>query len=131
MMAYYSTGKQFSDLFAELGLTGDEHIAIDYAPRSKAGDGASINSIHPRGASGGPFLDLGRKGTLSDFARGEPYEGRLAGIFIERDDRHHALLAVKIDFLVAAIRAHAPGKRKDYRRVRSQMRLKKRALQAR
>jgi hypothetical protein len=108
MNKYYSTGKAFPDLFASLELSGHEHIAIAHANRSVDPDGVGVNSVYPRGMSGGPFIDLGRNSSLADLARKEPFQGRLAGMLIEKYDEHDALVAVKIDLIVTAIQATPP-----------------------
>lgn len=106
---YYSTGKTYGQLFSSLGLTGDEHIAIDHANRSADANGVGVNSVYPRGMSGGPFVDLGRNSSPADLARKTPFEGRLAGMLIEKYDERDALVAVKIDLIVSAIRATPPN----------------------
>lgn len=105
---YYSTSKAYRHLFSSLGLSGENHIAIDHANRSVDPDGVGQNSVYPRGMSGGPFIDLGRNSSPADLARKEPFEGRLAGVLIEKHDKQDALLAVKIDLIVGAIRATPP-----------------------
>lgn len=105
---YYSTGKAFRQLFSSLGLTGEEHIAIDHANRSADASGVGVNSVCPRGMSGGPFIDLGRNSSPADLARKEPFQGRLAGMLIEKYDEHDAVVAVKIDLIVSAVRAKPP-----------------------
>lgn len=102
---YYSTGKAFRQLFSSLGLTGEAHIAIDHANRSADASGLGVNSVYPRGMSGGPFIDLGRNSSPADLARKKPFQGRLAGMLIEKYDEHDAVVAVKIDLIVSAIRA--------------------------
>ncbi len=105
---YYSTGKAFPGLFSSLGQSGQEHIAIDHANRALDAEGVGVNSVYPRGMSGGPFIDLGRNSSPGDLARKTPFEGRLAGMLIEKYDERDALLAVKIDLIVNAIRATSP-----------------------
>ena len=105
---YFSTGKAFPGLFSSLGLSDQEHIAIDHANRAVDADGVGVNSVYPRGMSGGPFIDLGRNSSPGDLVRKTPFEGRLAGMLIEKYDERDALLAVKIDLIVNAIRATSP-----------------------
>ena len=99
LQQYTAMGKEKQELFQSLGLTGEHHIAVEYENRSRDEGGMEVNSVSPRGMSGGPMFDLGAKGTVADLSRHEPYAGRLAGIIIEKYDEHKVLIAVKIGFL--------------------------------
>lgn len=99
--AYYSTGKLRPGW---LGLSGNDHIVIEQEGRSAGGDGVEVNTVHLRGLSGGPVLDLGRQSSMSDLASTAPYAGRLAGIFIEGHEDVELLLSTKLDSLLTMLR---------------------------
>jgi hypothetical protein len=104
---YTAIGKEKPELFESLGLNGEQHIAIQYEDRALDANGVEVNSVYPRGMSGGPMFDLG-KVAVADLSRSEPYDGRLAGIIIEKDESDKVLIAVKIDFLFQCIASPPP-----------------------
>jgi hypothetical protein len=102
---YYATGRSVPGLYGRLRLTGDDHICIKYEKRSRTADGEWVNSIFPRGMSGGPLIDLGAQSPPTDTSISELFTGRLSGVFLECYEDENVLLSVKISLLVDRIRA--------------------------
>ncbi len=104
--SYASTGKQMPDLYIEIGLSGNDHIAIEHKSQSLDRDGNKVNSYAPRGMSGGPLIDLGKMVSPSDLGRATPFSGKLAGVLIEKYEAREAILSVKIQHVIHSIQSH-------------------------
>jgi hypothetical protein len=104
---YYGTGRTVADLYQRLEISGDDHISFKYEEQSRTVEGACVNSIYPRGMSGGPVIDLGAQSPPTDNTTTEAFDGRLSGIFIECYEDTRVLLSVKINLLLEKIRARA------------------------
>lgn len=104
---YYSTWKAMPELYAELNLTGDSHISIDYKQQSRDEVGDIVNSFSPVGMSGGLMIDLGRIVTPDELSRSEAYSGLVSGLLIEYHKNHNAILSIKMNEVVNSIKEYA------------------------
>lgn len=94
------------ELYIGIGVSGDDHIAIGREIRSRNGDDQIVNSIGPRGMSGGPLIDLGGMVSIKEISTGVTNPPKLAGVLIEHYENHEAILSVKIDLVIESIEAH-------------------------
>ncbi|AON09687.1 hypothetical protein A6681_28030 [Pseudomonas aeruginosa] len=78
-------------------------MLLKFAKKSKAFTGEITSSITPQGASGGVLIDLGRI-DLQSLSPSAQFTPRLAGILIEHHAASKAILAVKIQSIIEAIR---------------------------
>ena len=101
--AYSSTTYTDEKVFNVLGASQDWHLLLKFAKKSKAFTGEVTASITPHGASGGVLIDLGRIDPQS-FSPTAQFTPRLAGILIEHHSASKAILAVKIQSIIEAIR---------------------------
>ncbi len=104
---YYSTWQEMPELYADIGISDDDHIAIGRKMRSRDGEGLIVNSIGPRGMSGGPLIDIGGMVSIQEFSTGVTNPPKLSGVLIEHYAEHDAILSVKIDLVIKSIATHA------------------------
>jgi hypothetical protein len=100
---YYASWREMRELYDELGVSGDDHIAIERKRQSRSDEGNMVNSIGPKGMSGGPLIDLGRMASIEEITRGSTRPAKLAGMLIEHHKKHGAIVSVRIDLIVASI----------------------------
>jgi hypothetical protein len=105
MWHYYATGRAVPKLYERLGVTGSEHISMNYQQHSRTPEGEVVNTIYARGMSGGPLLDLGLQTPRDDPSSRDSFDGCLAGLFIECHENDQVLLSVKLNPVLDAIRA--------------------------
>jgi hypothetical protein len=106
-LKYSSTVKPNSALCQKLGISGEQHYFLDYnSKHSKNSEGLIVNSVGPRGISGGALIDMGNISKPEQYILGMPCSGRLAGMLIENHKEHKAMLAVKLDFIIEKIEKH-------------------------
>ncbi|MCG9066263.1 trypsin-like peptidase domain-containing protein [Laribacter hongkongensis] len=103
---YFSTHRDNAGLCKKLGITGEKHIFVSYDKKSKSSNGEIVNSISPRGVSGGAVFDLGNFGDPASYALDAVCKPLLAGIFIEFHHEHHATVATKIGVILDCLKAH-------------------------
>ena len=102
-LKYASTIKDKPRLCKKLGISGAEHLFLDFSSKySKASDGQMVRSISPKGVSGGALVDMG-KIPIHD-QRNALTKGLLAGLLIENHAEHQVMCAVKIGFIVDQIK---------------------------
>ncbi len=95
---------EMPELAANLRVTGRDHLFLRFEKRSFTGDGTCENTFGPIGLSGGALLDLGDFTSTEAYARDPTGSALLAGMVIECHWEHHALVAVRIDAVMDAIR---------------------------
>lgn len=101
--AYSGTVFTDENVFNDIGASQETHLLLKFGKKSKSFAGETTNSIRPQGASGGILVDLGRiqLQTLASTALVTP---RLAGVLIEHHVASKAILVVKIQSIIEAIR---------------------------
>jgi hypothetical protein len=102
--SYFSTWQEMTDLYKDLGASGDYHIAISRRSQSRDDEGRIVNSFGPRGLSGGPLIDLGGMVSMPEIATGITNPPKIAGVLIAHDKKHEAILSVKIEIVVESIK---------------------------
>jgi hypothetical protein len=103
-MKYSSTVKPNTDLCKKLGISENQHFFLNFnSKHSKNSDGLIVNSIAPKGISGGALIDMGSFGP-KQFEPGIQCKGKLAGMLIENHKEHKAISAIKIGVIINQIR---------------------------
>lgn len=90
-------------LAKKLGGASDEHIFVRFEKRAQDVDGATVNTFHPRGFSGGALLDLGDFTSPAIYAGSTRQRALLSGMMIEYHPKHRAIVAVKIGPIASGI----------------------------
>jgi hypothetical protein len=110
---YTGTVAQIPELAATLGVSGNEHLFLHFGQRAETADGAQENSFGPVGLSGGGLFDLGDFTSHAIYADYAQRRAVLAGMLIEHHAEYHAVVAVKIGFIVGSIRRALAKDRAD------------------
>ena len=102
---YTSYGK-LSEEITESWYDPEAHLFIDFSQRHSrdAATGKIVNSIKPRGASGGPVFFVSAFSDPEELRPGREANTPLEGIMIERNTKNAAVVAVKINLVLAAAR---------------------------
>jgi hypothetical protein len=104
-MKYASTVKPNDVLCKKLGVSGKDHLFLNYNPKhSKDEAGKIVNSIVPRGISGGALIDMGNIAKLDSYIPGASCKGQIAGMLIENHRDCKAMSAVKVGVIVEQIK---------------------------
>jgi hypothetical protein len=95
---YSATAVTDAKLAKKLGVTGKEHVFIKFNKKySQDENGGRVNSVNPRGMSGGALFDLGN---LADPWTLEPTaerRARLTGLLIELPANRNLMVSTRID----------------------------------
>lgn len=103
----YTAGvEELPELARELGVPNDKHFFLKFDKYSSTYSGEKVNSGSPRGVSGGALIDLGNFSSPSIF--NSKNSGKLCGMIIEKNDKHKALIAVKMKVIIDAIKEQLP-----------------------
>jgi hypothetical protein len=93
-------------LYSTLGVTGEDHIAIDWRKQARDEEGSVVDAIRPPGMSGGPLIDLGELGDFRRLSTKEKFAGALAGVLIEHYvEDFQVVVALRINCVIEWIRA--------------------------
>lgn len=103
---YTGSVEEIPALAAELGVSGADHMFLNFAKRAQAEDDGMVDAFSPDGFSGGPLLDLGDLLSEDAYSPESTHRSSLSGILIEHRPKHKAMVAVKIGPIVAAIRKY-------------------------
>ena len=102
---YSSTIKNDDKLCKKLEITGKDHYFLDFNSKySKDNKGFRINTLNPRGMSGGPIIDMGKIASPESYNPEHVSKGHLAGILIENHKDYKIMSSVKISVVVDCIR---------------------------
>src|SRR5664280_2661426 len=101
-LSYAATVTRNEALAKTLGISGEEHFFISYKKRSRLPDGSIVNSIKPKGMSGGALIDIGRIDVASLEAQQQRFA--LAGLLIEhQNEKGPVVVAVRIPVIFSAL----------------------------
>lgn len=89
---------------AKLGFSTAQHLFLRFTKHAEYEDGEHANTFDPQGFSGGALIDLGNFMPGEVYATKNTWCPRLSGMLIEHQKEHKALVAVRIDSIVAGIR---------------------------
>lgn len=104
-MKHASTVNQNEVLRRKLGVSGKDHLFLEYnSKHSKDEEGKIVNSIVPRGISGGALIDMGNIANPDSYIPNAPCSGQIAGMLIENHKDCKAMSAVKIGVIVEQIK---------------------------
>ncbi len=101
---YSSKALDLPKLAADLQISGNDHFFLQFEKRSQDSEGRRVRTFNPVGMSGGAFVDLGDFTSISRYVPDQNAQGKLAGILSEHHKRHGAIVAVKIQSIVRAIK---------------------------
>ncbi len=104
---YSSKVLDLPELAADLQVSGNDHFFLQFEKRSQDSEGRRVTTFNPVGMSGGAFVDLGNFASATKYLPESDRKGKLAGILIEHHKKHGAIVAVKIQSIVRAIRRAA------------------------
>ncbi|WP_111655318.1 hypothetical protein [Isoalcanivorax indicus] len=103
-MKYTSTLKRDKSWATERYLSGNDHILLKYhSKHARDSDGNKVNTLSPRGASGGALIDMGALHQVEAYKPNHTPVGRLVGMIIEKSAKHDVLVAVKIGSILEQI----------------------------
>jgi hypothetical protein len=105
---YVANAVEIPELEREMGAKHGSHLFLSYGKHSTMERGARTSSVSQPGMSGGPIVCLGNFGKPGTLQRRGEVVLRVAGLTIERAKGHQALVAVKIQVLLDAIRQSPP-----------------------
>jgi hypothetical protein len=91
-------------LAAELGVSGADHMFLNFEQRAQSEDDTTVDAFSPAGLSGGPLLDLGDCLSESAYSTETTHRASVSGILIEYHPKYKAVVAVKIGPIVAGIK---------------------------
>lgn len=104
LQPYYATAQTADELKKSIVAPSGDHIYLPYdSKHSKNADGAKVNSIRPKGMSGGALFDIGGIAQPDNLAADANYRGRLAGILIENPPGSGLMVATKIRTVLDAL----------------------------
>lgn len=107
---YSAHVEEMPELAAKLGITGAEHLFLQWEPLSFAGS-TRMNTFGARGFSGGALLDLGEFTSDKSYERDPKRNARLSGMIVEYYEQYGALVSVKIGTIIDSIRLAALERR--------------------
>jgi hypothetical protein len=94
-------------LAKSLKIGGDEHVFVKFDEKHSRDLRTEkiVNSLDPKGISGGALIDLGNLADLDRFA--EPGTGgRLVGLLIEHHARYKAMVTTRMTTIIRAIQSY-------------------------
>ena len=98
--------------YESLGLNTDEHLLLGYYRYSVDREGEPSQSILPRGCSGGGLFSMGNLESLNTY---DPMSARLAGLIIEFNPWHGAIIAVQFRSIIPNIKRFINHNWKGYK----------------
>lgn len=103
-MKYTSTLKSDQSWATDRSLSGNDHILLKYHSKyARDSDGNKVNTLSPRGASGGALIDMGALHQVEAYRPNHTPVGRLVGMIIEKCAKHNVLVAVRIGTILEQI----------------------------
>lgn len=97
LQPYYATAHTPDEFKKVIEAPSGDHIYLPYdSKHSKNATGAKVNSIRPKGMSGGALFDIGGIAKPDNLSADANYRGRLAGILIENPPGSRLMIATKI-----------------------------------
>jgi len=114
---YSSTLNSDSKIFSKVGATESQHYLLDFCSKhSKDKNNNVVNSIAPKGASGGALFFIEGMNDPESYRPNTECTGKLVGILIENHKKQKVILATKISVVTNALTKASSGRAKDARR---------------
>lgn len=101
---YTSNLKHDDDLYEKVGADKKKHYLLDFCEKhSKDEDNKIINSISPKGVSGGGLFYIEGMTRPESYTPDAPCVGKLVGILIEFRKEHKVLLYTRLSTILSAL----------------------------
>jgi hypothetical protein len=101
---YTSNLKRDVDLFQKTGGAESSHYLLDYCGKhSKSETNDTVNSIHPRGVSGGGLFLIEEMWNPNSYKPGTPCTSKLLGVLIEFHKEQKVLMFTKMSLVQEAL----------------------------
>jgi hypothetical protein len=114
---YSSTLNFDEDVFNEVGATTSQHYLLDFCSKhSKDENNNKVNSIAPKGASGGALFFIEGMNNPDNYRPDAECIGKLTGILIENHKPQKVIMATKISVVKNALTTSSSGRAKGARR---------------
>jgi hypothetical protein len=105
---YTSNLKFEKELFVATGTDEKHHYLLDYCPKhSKDEHGNTVNSVQPKGVSGGGLFLIEDMTTPDTYWTEKPCSGKLIGILIELNRENKVLIYTKLSTVINALKSKA------------------------
>lgn len=102
---YAGTVSDNPELSEALGVSGAEHLFVNFDPDNITDEaGKTANIFSPVGFSGGALVDLGDFTDPASYSGASNWRPALSGMLIEHQAKYKAMVAVRIEWIVAGIR---------------------------
>ncbi|WP_455387564.1 hypothetical protein [Petrachloros mirabilis] len=96
--------KRNAKLCKKLGISGNEHLFLDYNSKHAKDDfGHIVNAIRPKGMSGGALIQMMDAPHLNHHIGDAPCSGQIAGLLIESHRKHNVIMALRIEIILRQI----------------------------
>lgn len=110
---YSSTLNLNQDVFKEVGATKDQHYLLDFCSKhSKDENNNEVNSIAPKGASGGALFFIEGMSNPDNYRPDAECVGKLTGILVENNKQQKVIMATKISVVKDALTNSSSGRAK-------------------
>ncbi len=104
---YSSSLKNDADLFKKTECHKDYHYLLDFCGKhSKDSNNVTVNSIHPKGVSGGGLFLIEGMANPENYSSESMCRGKLLGILIEFHKEQKVLIFIKLSLVIQAVKSH-------------------------
>ncbi len=100
---YSSTLNTDSEAFIKVGANESYHYLLQFGKYSKNENDKKVNSIGPKGVSGGGLFLIEDMGSPESYRANAKCSGKLAGILIENHKNQKVIMATKISVVIDAL----------------------------
>lgn len=109
---YTSTLKKEEELFIKVDGDQNHHYLLDYCEKySKNETNETVNSVHPKGVSGGGLFLIEGMANPESYRPDLPCSGKLLGILIEFHKECKVLMFTKLSTIAEALTSRSTGTR--------------------
>lgn len=109
---YASTIKSEVGLFSSTGGSPENHFLLNFCSKhSKDSSNKTINSIHPRGVSGGGLFLIEGMANPQNYQLDAECKGKLIGILIAFHKNQKVLMFTKLSLIILALTSPSSGRR--------------------
>ncbi len=114
---YSSTLNTNRKTFNDVGANESQHYLLNFCSKqSKDENNKEVNSVAPKGASGGGLFFIEGMDNLESYRPNAECSGKLAGILIENHKKQKVIITTKISVITSALTGASSGRAKGARR---------------